>query len=297
MPSMYFKTPEPHDQNYTLHFVGAAKAPKGESIKDDKYVIIKNDVEKIQSRPTMYIAHLGELGVFHLCKEIIDNARDECYKKDSPGDTIFIDITNKQIVVKDNGRGIPTNTIREVYETIQAGTNMTRASGSTAGENGVGGSTCVLALASYLEITTMRPTEKCKLTIIYKNGVFVEERREACTNKEHGLIVTFKPSRKLLGCDTLPIDMISTWLKDFDYTLPRGINMLYKINGESTTVTHKELFTFFDQFIPTDARLCNELVLECSGELTEEYDDIVYDRNFNISASMIYIISFIYFRI
>lgn len=257
-------------------------------IKDDAYAIIKNDVEKIQHRPTMYIANLGELGVFHLCKEIIDNNRDECYKKDSPGNTIQIDITNKQIVTRDNGRGIPTNIIREVYETIQAGTNMTRSSGSTSGENGVGGSTCVLALSSYLEVTTIRPSEKCKLTLIYKNGVFVEEHREEYNGNEHGLIVTFKPSRKLLGCDTIPTEMLRDWLKDFDYTLPRSINMVYTINGESTAVKHKELYQFFDQFVPIDSRLCSELVFSCNGELQEEFDDQTFDRYFELSAAITY---------
>ena len=272
----------------TKHVPYPLKTYSDKKIKDDTFVIIKNDVEKIQHRPTMYIANLGELGVFHLCKEVIDNGRDECLKKDSPGNTIQIFITNKQIIVIDNGRGIPTEKIREVYETIQAGTNMTRSSGSTAGENGVGGSTCALALSSYLEVTTMRPSEKCKLTIIYKNGVFVEERREECGSNEHGLKVTFRPSRKLLGCDTIPIEMLRDWLKDFDYTLPRGINMIYDINGEATTIRHKELYTFFEQFIPVDARLCNELVFDCSGDLKEEFDDETYDRHFDVAVAITY---------
>ena len=61
--------------------------------KDDDITIIKNDLQKIIARPTMYISSLGSAGVLHLCKEIIDNNRDECYKKESPGDTINIEIT------------------------------------------------------------------------------------------------------------------------------------------------------------------------------------------------------------
>ena len=257
-------------------------------IKDDKYNIIKNDVEKIQKRPTMYIANLGDLGVFHLCKELVDNSKDECSNTESPGNKIEITMNNKQISIRDNGRGIPTKIIREVYETIQAGTKMTRAHGESTGENGVGGSTCVLALSSYLEIVTIRPTEKCKMTLIYKNGVLDDEKKETYTGNDHGLIVTFRPSRKLLGTDTIPTDLMKTWLADADYTLPRSTNMIYTINGETTTVRHKELYQFFDQVIPDDGRLCNNLVFECSGKLKEEFDDEVYDRHFEVSVAITY---------
>lgn len=257
-------------------------------IKDDKYNIIKNDVEKIQARPTMYIANLGDLGVFHLCKELVDNSKDECSNTESPGNKIEITMTDKQITVSDNGRGIPTNIIREVYETIQAGTKMTRAHGESTGENGVGGSTCVLALSSYLEIVTIRPTEKCRMTLIYKNGVLFDEKKESYTGNEHGLIVTFKPSRKLLGVDTIPTELMRTWLADADYTLPRATNMIYTINGDTTAVRHKELFQFFEQFVPLDARLCNDLVFECSGQLKEEFDEEVFDRHFEVSVAITY---------
>ena len=81
-------------------------------IKDDKYNIIKNDVEKIQKRPTMYIANLGDLGVFHLCKELVDNSKDECSNTESPGNKIEITMNNKQISIRDNGRGIPITGVR-----------------------------------------------------------------------------------------------------------------------------------------------------------------------------------------
>ena len=267
-------------------------------IKDDKYNIIKNDVEKIQARPTMYIANLGDLGVFHLCKELVDNSKDECSNTESPGNKIEITMTDKQITitiekdniitVRDNGRGIPTNIIREVYETIQAGTKMTRAHGESTGENGVGGSTCVLALSSYLEIVTIRPIEKSMMTLIYKNGVLFDEKKESYTGNEHGLIVTFKPSKKLLGVDTIPTELMKTWLADADYTLPRSTNMIYTINGDATSVRHKELFQFFEQFIPLDSRLCNDLVFECSGQLKEEFDEAIFDRHFEVSVAITY---------
>ena len=135
-------------------------------IKDDDFMILKRDIDKIAYRPLMYISSIGPRGVFHLCKEIIDNANDECYKKDSPGDTIEITIDDKMLTCRDNGRGIPTNLLKEVFETLQAGSNMTRSSGSTKGENGAG-SACVLAMSKYLlwnrHLVGQKKEEYCRI--------------------------------------------------------------------------------------------------------------------------------------
>lgn len=256
--------------------------------KDDEYKIIHNDVKKIMHRPSQYISSLGEAGVFHLCKELIDNNRDECLKKESPGNMILIDVTDKQITTRDNGRGIPTDIMREVYETIQAGTNMTRANhNATSGENGVG-STCILAMSSYLEVTTLRPNEHKKLTLIYKNAILQDEILEDYKEKDHGLIVTFRPSKKILGVDKIPLDMLSVWFKDFDYTLPNDINMSYTINGKTTNVQHKELYEYIDEIIPTESRLCNTLSFKCKGDMTETFMEKTYDRTFDVDVSIAY---------
>lgn len=256
--------------------------------KDDEYKIIHNDVKKIMHRPSQYISSLGEAGVFHLCKELIDNNRDECLKKESPGNMILIDVTDKQITTRDNGRGIPTDIMREVYETIQAGTNMTRANhNATSGENGVG-STCILAMSSYLEVTTLRPNEHKKLTLIYKNAVLQDEILEDYKEKDHGLIVTFRPSKKILGVDKIPLDMLSVWFKDFDYTLPNDINMSYTINGKTTNVQHKELYEYIDEIIPTESRLCNTLSFKCKGDMTETFMEKTYERTFDVDVSIAY---------
>ena len=76
---------------------------KRKIIKDDTFYVKKNDIDAIRRRPTMYIGSLGDAGVFHLCKEIIDNNNDECIKPNSPGDRIEITIADKYIRTRDNG--------------------------------------------------------------------------------------------------------------------------------------------------------------------------------------------------
>lgn len=263
------------------------KTDTRKTVKDDEFYVKKNDIDAIRRRPTMYIGSLGDAGVFHLCKEIIDNNSDECIKKNSPGDTISVEVTSKYLRSRDNGRGIPTEMLRTILETNQAGSNMTRAGGMTRGENGSGSSTFT-AMSSFLEVISLRPTEKRKLTLRYHEGELVDEILEDYNDNDHGLIVTFKPSKKVLGVDTIPIEMLHEWLKDFDYTLPSKINMSYSINGKMYEVHHKELYDYFSLYIPEDARLCNTLSFSCGGELKEMVLDKSYDRKFNVAVSITY---------
>lgn len=255
--------------------------------KDDDFTIIKSDLKKIMARPTMYISSIGLAGVLHLCKEIIDNNRDECYKKDSPGSSIYIEITDKWISSRDNGRGIPTSLMREVHETLQAGSNMTRAGGFTAGENGAGTSTYT-AMASRLELITLRPQEKKKMTLIYENGELKNEKVEKYDGKEHGMFTKFYPSKKILGTDEIPVDELITWLQDFRFTLPKDITMVYKYNGVETKLPHLSLNVFFDNKIKGDQRMSSILNIKCSGGLEEIFMDKKYKRHFDIEAAIVY---------
>lgn len=257
-------------------------------VKDDKIVIIDRDIDKIRNRPSMYISSLGEMGVLHLCKEIIDNNRDECYKKDSPGNEINIEITDKYIMSRDNGRGIPTDLLQKVHETNQAGSNMVRAGGMTAGENGTG-STTFTALASDLQVTTLRPEEKKSLSLHYVEGELKDTNWDLSYNKkDSGLITRFSPSKKILGTDKIPVDLLVQWLKDFDYTLPRNIKMNYTVRGKKMCVEHKTIDEYFDIDIPKEKRFCSPLRFRCSGELEESFMDKTYNRHFNVEASILY---------
>ena len=256
------------------------------NVKDDTFYVKKNDIDAMRRRPTMYIGSLGDAGVFHLCKEIIDNNNDECIKPNSPGNMIEIEITDKYIRTRDNGRGIPTDMLRVIMETNQAGSNMTRSGGMTKGENG-SGFTTYTAMSSYLEVITLRPNEKKKLTVRYQEGELIDEILEDYNGDDHGLITTFKPSRKVLGVDRIPVDMLRKWLNDFDYTLPKSVNMIYTINGERRLVKHKEIFQFFD-IIPDEKRLCEPFVVEFDRDLTETFMDKTFDRRFHVEIAIMY---------
>lgn len=257
------------------------------NFKDDKITVIKNDLKRIIARPGMYISSLGSAGVFHLCKEIIDNVRDECYKKESPGDSIYLEITDRYLLARDNGRGIPTDLVRIVHETIQAGSNMTRDGGATAGENGTGTSTYT-AMAKHLEVISLRPTEKKKLTLIYEDGELKDEKCEKYTGTDHGLITKFYPSKKVLGTDEIPVDDLVALIEDYNYTLPSSIKLTYNVNGKEKTIKHVPLELYFDDIIKADQRMSKPFVIKCKGNLDEIIMEKKYKRKFEVEATLLY---------
>ena len=256
-------------------------------MKDDKMDIITNDIERIRTRPTMIVGFVGSKGILHLCKEIINNNADECFKKESPGDSIHIEIDHDYIKSEDNGRGLPTNLLRTIHETSNAGSNMTRAHGASAGENGIG-TTAFTALSSDLIVTTFRPQEKKKLTIRYKEGKLVDEKLEPYKEKHHGLQTYFKPSKKIMGESEIPVADLVQWIKGFEYTLDPSIKVTYTVNGIENKIVHKTVDKFFREIIPEDKFLSQPIMVECDGNLTELVKGESYNRMFHVEASFLY---------
>ena len=263
------------------------KMSTGKQFKDDKFDIIEVDVNRIRTRPTLFISSLGEAGVLHLCKELIDNASDEAMKKNSPCDSFTIELTDKAIRVYDNGRGIPTDIMQKIYETMQAGSNMTRSNGATRGENSLGGSTCLLALSSYLKTISTRLDEKKRLTLIYKEAELVDRILEDYDGDEHGLDVTFMPSKKIMGTDKIPVQLVVNWLKDFDYTLNPATKARYIVNGKEYRVQHKWLREFFSD-IPDDKRLSQCLTSKFEGDIDETFMEKTTHRKFKSEFVILY---------
>ena len=58
--------------------------------KDVEMYWIEDDIEKIQKKTNMYIKSYNSAGAFHLVREIVQNAIDECIDDDSPGKKIYV---------------------------------------------------------------------------------------------------------------------------------------------------------------------------------------------------------------
>lgn len=188
-------------------------------------------LEAVRKRPGMYIGSTAERGLHHLVWEIVDNAIDEALTGFCTKISVII-TKNNEIIVKDNGRGIPTDvhpktnisTVETVFTTLHAGGKFDNGSYKVSGGlHGVGASV-VNALSKYLEVT------------IYRDGNIYFQRYVDGGNSElplaiigksdkTGTTVLFKPDETIFTeTTTFSFIMIKTRLRQLAF-LNKGLTI------------------------------------------------------------------------
>ena len=192
--------------------------------KDVRMFYIEDDIKKIQTKTNLYIQKYGPEGAFHLAREIIQNNIDEVIDPESNGSNIYIsyDIATDKLTCQDDGRGFPEKDYElEIFCTKnQSGSKFFRdQGGDSAGEFGVG-LTVVNALSERFSITSFREKEKYKHTIVFEEGEKKTDEMVSSKGKElkHGSIISFIPSKKYLGKNTvIPYKDMIEWIEKMTY--------------------------------------------------------------------------------
>src|SRR5687768_5043504 len=115
--------------------------------------------EHIRLRPGMYIGKLGDGsspddGVYVLLKEVVDNCIDEFAM--GYGRQVEIEIKDKNVSVRDYGRGVPLGKVVDVVSKINTGAKYdSKVFQKSVGLNGVG-TKAVNALSSWFRIQSIR---------------------------------------------------------------------------------------------------------------------------------------------
>lgn len=253
----------------------------------------EDDLEKIQAKPNLYLQKYGDAGIFHLFKEVAQNAIDEnidaSYAKflKANGEStkkkvirITYDRLSGKITVEDNGRGIPEEDypIDITCTKIQAGSKFYRdQGGATSGEFGVG-ITLVNALSSEFTIATYRSTYYHKLTFANAKKVNDETGKLKKNGKQHGTIVSFIADPKYLGVGSkFPLDEAIDWLDMQSYLIDdASIRFIVEeYNGvellRTEKITKKPFSDLISKFITDDSGIAvGPVSLDCSGEVIEE---------------------------
>lgn len=221
--------------------------------KDVKMYYTEDDIEKIQTKTNMYIQQYGSEGAFHLAREVIQNAVDECIDPDSGGKNIRIsyDHMSDKLISEDDGRGFPeVDYPLDIFCTkIQSGSKFYRdQSGNTAGEFGLG-LTAVNALSDQFMIQTYRQVEKYIHTISFESGKKILDKKDPLKSngKQHGSIISFIPSKKFLGKTTkIPFKDMLEWIESISYQLPEKAKIKIEVE-EFKGMELQNLYTFKSQ--------------------------------------------------
>ncbi len=186
--------------------------------------------EHIRLRPGMYIGKLGDGsapddGVYVLIKEIIDNSIDEFVM--GFGRTIEVSIKEKQVSIRDYGRGIPLGKVIDCVSKINTGAKYdSRVFKKAVGLNGVGAK-AVNALSSWFRIQVVREG-KTRINE-FARGMLLREEPERASEQRTGTIVTFIPDEEIFGNYNFIPEYVQKMLRNYVF-LNNHLTIVF--NGE-----------------------------------------------------------------
>lgn len=201
--------------------------------RDDVYMELSNEFEQVRKALGMYIGPGETDGALHLCKEIMNNAIDECVNPESPSKKIYVTFDEEkcEFTVTDEGRGIPFDLLASISTKKHTSTKFVRTEPwmkGQAGRNGVG-IVVTAALSDYMSLTSYRKNEYKIVEFI--DGKMEEHNPEKNKKNQTGLSVKLIPSEKYLGKIDLDIELIEDFLRRMTYLLPEDISIVFY--GES----------------------------------------------------------------
>jgi len=186
--------------------------------------------EHIRLRPGMYIGKLGDGsspddGIYILLKEVIDNSIDEFVM--GAGKTIEIRIKDKEVRVRDYGRGIPLGKVVDVVSKMNTGGKYdSRAFKKAVGLNGVG-TKAVNALSSHFRVESVRDNQ-IKFAEFELGELKIDSEVEE-TSKRKGTKVSFIPDENIFKKFKYRHEYVVKMLKNYVYLNP---GLTIDFNGE-----------------------------------------------------------------
>ena len=184
----------------------------------------------IRLRPGMYIGKLGDGssrddGIYILIKEVIDNSIDEFVMGN--GKRIDITITDREVSVRDYGRGIPLGKVLDVASKMNTGGKYdSSVFKKSVGLNGVG-LKATNALSTKFNIKSFRNGEV--KAIEFSCGNIVKEHEITKTDEDNGVHIEFCPDEELFGNYRYIFEYVENLLRNYTF-LNTGLTITF--NGQ-----------------------------------------------------------------
>ena len=236
--------------------------------------------EHIRRRPGMYIGKLGDGshaddGIYVLLKEVLDNALDEHMM--GFGKQIVVEISSEVVSVRDYGRGIPLDKVKDVSSKMNTGGKYdSKAYKKSVGLNGVG-IKAVNALSSSFFIQSYR--DGMSNSVSYACGEVVSESGLTPTDEPNGTLVQFSPDGTIFKNYAYREELIEPLLKNYVF-LNTGLTIL--LNGRKFH-SRNGLVDLLNEYMTTEplypiihlSGADIEVVITHSNQYGEEYYSFV----------------------
>ena len=236
--------------------------------------------EHIRRRPGMYIGKLGDGshaddGIYVLLKEVLDNALDEHMM--GFGKQIVVEISSEVVSVRDYGRGIPLDKVKDVSSKMNTGGKYdSKAFKKSVGLNGVG-IKAVNALSSSFFIQSYR--DGMSNSVSYACGEVVSESGLTPTDEPNGTLVQFSPDGTIFKNYASREELIEPLLKNYVF-LNTGLTIL--LNGRKFH-SRNGLVDLLNEYMTTEplypiihlSGADIEVVITHSNQYGEEYYSFV----------------------
>ena len=202
--------------------------------------------DHIRLRPGMYIGKLGDGaspddGIYVLIKEVIDNSIDEYIM--GYGKKITIDIKEKEVIVRDSGRGIPLGSLAACVSKINTGAKYdSKVFKKTVGLNGVG-TKAVNALSESFIAQSFREG-KSKI-VKYERGKLILDEDVDTPDEKNGTLMSFVPDSEIFGDFKFRSEYIERLLWNYAFL---NRNLVLQFNGERI-ISKNGLLDLLDQNI------------------------------------------------
>lgn len=205
-------------------------------------------LEPVRRRPGMYIGGTDSTALHHLVSEVLDNSMDEAVA--GYANKIWITMKpDNAIVIRDNGRGIPTDphpkyphksALEVILTTLHSGGKFSdKAYATSGGLHGVGISV-VNALSSFMEIEVARDGKVWKQTFSKGSPTSTLEEIGETRNKR-GTSVTFIPDDSIFETCEFSADRLRQMVRSKAY-LYRGVTICWR--DETSEEIQEETFHY-----------------------------------------------------